>query len=105
RAHVSRLAALVVLLCSGFAAAQQCTYELEPNDQLDSATVVTGAGPESLAPASRSEVGTSCLSGTLAAGDADVYLWRPSDTEAGHRWAIDLEGEGGQSLNVTLAVA
>ena len=102
---MGRWAALVVLLCGGFAFAQQCTYELEPNDQVESATAVTGAGPESLAPASLSEVGASCLSGALASGDTDVYLWTPSETEAGHRWVVGLEGDGGQSLSVTLAAA
>ena len=93
----------ILLLTTGLAAAQECTYESEPNDQPAGATLITGAGPGSLAPASLNQSVPACISGRLEAGDADYFLWRPSDLDAGHRWVIDLEGEPGQSLAATLS--
>ncbi|HET8985040.1 MAG TPA: hypothetical protein VFN03_04690, partial [Trueperaceae bacterium] len=100
-----RLLATMLLACGAFAAAQECTYESELNDLVGVATVVTGAGPDSLAPATLNPVGQACRTGALGAGDTDVFVWKPGELEAGHRWLLEVESDGGQPVSVTLAVA
>ncbi|HET8986128.1 MAG TPA: hypothetical protein VFN03_10250, partial [Trueperaceae bacterium] len=104
-ARLRRLLTTALLLSFGYVVAQECTYEIEPNDQVSAATVVTGAGPDSLAPTNLSQVGEACISGALGASDADQFVWKPGALEAGHRWTLTVEGQPGQDLGVTLAAA
>ena len=76
----------------GSALAQQCTYELEPNDTPATATRLTGAGPNMIAPASFNEVGALCLTGTVGSGDQDAFRWEVTEKHARHRWTLAVEG-------------
>src|SRR5690625_4726970 len=85
---VSLTAALFLTL----AAAQECTWEEEPNDKPHEATVVTGKGPDSAVPAPRRSGHTLCVAGELHGSDQDIFVWHVDEQQADLRWTIDLYG-------------
>ena len=54
-----------------------CTAEVEPNDNPDALTFVSG---------------TLCVEGTLPASDQDLLLWELSPEEAARPWTITVDG-------------
>lgn len=107
RTSRKRMAMLGVLfsLCAaitGSALAQQCTYESEPNDTPATATRLTGAGPNMIAPASYNEVGALCLTGTVGSSDQDAFRWDVTAEDARHRWTLAVEGPRNSVTTVEL---
>lgn len=92
---------LLAVLLSG-AAAQECTWEIEPNDTPAAATLITGAGPESAFDLERGRAQTACLTGELSADDQDAFIWEVDETAADQLWVIDLEGIPGQLTRLDL---
>lgn len=86
------LAALSACLILGLAHAQECSYEVEPNDTPATATRIEGVGPNSVGLANRVKVGDACFSGELTPNDQDAFYWDVGELEAGHSWALELEG-------------
>lgn len=86
--------ALTLVALIGFASAQPCTWEVEPNDKPHLATPLTDAGPTSALP-STGDARTLCLAGELTGGDQDMFVWDVPDEHANQRWAVDLYGTDG----------
>jgi Mg-chelatase subunit ChlD len=82
----------LLLLAGGLAAAQECTWEAEPNDTPASATLITGAGPDSGLPPRDGRLTTACIAGEMSGNDQDAFLWEISEAGAGQQWLVDLEG-------------
>src|SRR5690606_27416864 len=82
-------------LLASAALAQQCTYEVEPNDTPAQATVVTGAGPDAVEAARSGKIGITCLAGELGSGDQDAFYWEIDEEAAAHVWQVVLEGPRG----------
>ncbi len=93
---------LSLALAAGAAYAQQCTYEVEPNETPATATRLTGAGPQMLGPARGNSVGGLCLTGDVSASDQDAFRWDVSEEQAAHRWEIELVGPGGTLTKLDL---
>ncbi|MFA5569131.1 MAG: hypothetical protein WC972_10845, partial [Trueperaceae bacterium] len=93
---------LSLALAAGAAYAQQCTYEVEPNETPATATRLTGAGPQMLGPAWGNSVGGLCLTGDVSASDQDAFRWDVSEEQAAHRWEIELVGPGGTLTKLDL---
>ncbi|MBX3142713.1 MAG: VWA domain-containing protein [Trueperaceae bacterium] len=90
----SSVAALLALTCH--AAAQECTYELEPNDTPAQATHITAASAtQGTVPADGTVTATACIAGTLSSGDQDAFWWEVDEASAAHRWVIDIESYPG----------
>src|SRR5690606_32583964 len=87
--------ALAVVLITSVAAAQQCTYEVEPNDTPARATPLGGEGPDAVGAATRGTLGAACLAGTMSSGDQDAFLWVVDETAAAHSWRVEVEGPRG----------
>ncbi len=87
---------LVACLIFGLAQAQECTYEVEPNETPATATRISGVGPDSVGLRNRVKVGDVCFSGELTPNDQDAFYWDVGELEAGHRWTLELEGLDGQ---------
>lgn len=89
---------LVAVTAAGLtmAAAQQCTYEVEPNDTPAEATLVTGVGPDGAGTAVNARLGTVCLAGDIGKGDQDAFWWEVDELAAAHEWTARLEGVSGQ---------
>ena len=81
----------------GFAGAQACTIEIEPNNEPHLSTPVGLRGPESAVPP-RDRMGSLCVTGELAANDQDMFVWRVDEEMAKHRWRIEFSGIGGDNL-------
>lgn len=82
---------LAVLAASGFAAAQQCTLEVEPNGTPATATR-SGASGAGVQPARSDEATSVCFVGTVSADDPDMFRWDVSETDATYRWVLQVEG-------------
>ncbi len=93
---------LGLALLFSFAVAQECTWEVEPNDKPHEATIITGAGPDSALLTSSKQPYTVCLAGEMAGGDQDIFLWEVAEEHAGRRWAIDLFGTDGILIKLNL---
>lgn len=94
------LAALVSL--TTLAAAQQCTYEAEPNNTPAEATFITGVGPDGVGTAPNAKLGTVCLAGALEPGDQDSFWWDVGEVAAGHQWSVSIEGISGQQTKLSI---
>lgn len=90
----------VALLAAGGALAQQCTYEVEPNDTPALATPVSGEGPNSGTRLADSDLPIACLAGDLTSGDQDAFAWVVDDLGATHEWVIGVEGAAGAVTQV-----
>ncbi|HRN18292.1 MAG TPA: hypothetical protein PLU66_04330, partial [Trueperaceae bacterium] len=101
RRSASLLLTSLVLVASA-AHAQQCTYEVEPNETPATATRLTGAGPQMLAPTNRNSVGVLCLTGDVSSSDQDAFRWDVSEEQAAHRWEIELVGPNGTLTKLDL---
>lgn len=88
--RIFALTIFVALLSA--AAAQECTWEVEPNDTPAAATLITGLGPESAFSMDRGRAPTACLAGELSGGDQDAFIWEVDEHGADQLWVIDLEG-------------
>lgn len=98
RQRITRWCGLIIVLLlglSGLAAAQECTYELEPNDTPATATLITGVGPDSALPPGDGRTPIACFSGEISGNDQDAFLWEIGEAEANQHWVIDLEGVPG----------
>src|SRR5690606_12141567 len=82
-----------------WAAAQQCTYEAEPNDTPAQATLITGVGPDTQG-LRGGDVGIACFTGELGCGDQDAFVWEVGEAQAGQRWVLEVEGVRGQLSKV-----
>lgn len=87
-----RLLPAALLAVAGIAAAQECTWEIEPNDLPHQATLVTGAGPDSSFGADRNRVPTMCLAGEFTGNDQDMFLLEVDEHMADQLWTVGLEG-------------
>lgn len=85
-----------------FAAAQQCTYEIEPNDTPAEATLVTGVGPDGVGNAPNARLGTICLAGDIASGDQDAFWWEVDELTAAHQWTANIQGVARQVNRLSL---
>lgn len=74
------------------AAAQQCTYEVEPNDTPAEATLITGVGPDGVNNAPNARLGTICLAGDIASSDQDAFWWEVDELAAAHQWTANIQG-------------
>src|SRR5690554_198252 len=93
---------LLVLAIASLAAAQECSYEIEPNDTPAEATRISGVGPDGSATAPNARIGTACLAGELAGNDQDAFWWEVDEVGAAHQWRVEFEGISGQLNRLTL---
>lgn len=91
--------ATAIFVVLSMAAAQQCTYESEPNDTPAQATRITGVGPDTQG-LRGDDVGIACFTGELSGGDQDAFVWEVGEAEAGQRWVLEVEGVRGQLTKV-----
>ncbi|HZJ10153.1 MAG TPA: discoidin domain-containing protein, partial [Trueperaceae bacterium] len=96
------LAGLLATLLTGAALAQQCMYELEPNDVPAAATVLSGEGPDAVVAAAKGVTGTICLAGEMARGDQDAFAWVIDEAQAANVWQLEIEGPSGGLTQVDL---
>lgn len=96
------LAAVLVSVMS-LAAAQECSYETEPNDTPPQATRMTGAGPDAAGRMPAGRAHTACFAGDLTRqDDQDMFVWEVGELESQQRWVIDLESFAGHLTAVRL---
>lgn len=76
-----RLIALVLVIMAGTAAAQECNWELEPNNLPHQANLLTITPPAGI-----------CMAGDLPGTDQDVFLLEVGADLASHIWVLELEG-------------
>ena len=93
---------IFALLLVSAAVAQQCTYEVEPNDLPAQATFISGEGPDAVATALNGGVGTICLAGAIAGSDQDGFIWEVDETAAAQSWQIEIEGPLGGITQIDL---
>ena len=79
--RIRKLLTLCALLLTGAAAAQECNWELEPNNLPHQANLLTITPTDGI-----------CMSGDLPGSDQDVFLLEVDENLAGHIWVVELEG-------------
>jgi Mg-chelatase subunit ChlD len=89
----------LLLALHPLAGAQGCTVEVEPDDAPPLATPLTGRGPNAAAADAYGLIGTVCLTGSLASGDRDLFIWDLGESPSTAVWRLELEGPaGGQTV-------
>ncbi len=96
------LSCIALVSVVAVASAQQCTWEIEPNDTPANATLITGAGPDSALPPGQGRLPTACLAGEMSDNDQDAFIWEVDEQGADQHWVIDLQGIPGQLTRLDL---
>ena len=84
-----------LMLLATLAAAQQCTYEIEPNETPAEATLIRPPDSSGTFNADGARMPIICLAGEISGSNQDAFWWDVDELAAEHNWTVSIDGVRG----------
>lgn len=84
-----------LMLLATLAAAQQCTYEIEPNETPAEATLIKPPDTSGTFNAPGARLPVVCLAGEISGQNQDAFWWDVDEVAAEHNWTVSIDGVPG----------